>query len=50
MKDLADYQAEAINLGYTHDFGYDAKSEAADFINELHSVEYVSFDNARMLN
>ncbi len=46
MKELADYQAEAIARGYTHDFGYDAKSEAADIINGLRIVEYTSFDSA----
>jgi hypothetical protein len=46
MKYLADYQADAISRGYTHDFGYDAKSEAADIINELHIVGYMSFDHA----
>lgn len=46
MKELADFQAEVIARGYTHDFGYDAKSEAADIINELRIVEYTSFDSA----
>ena len=44
MKELADYQAEAIARGYTHDFAYEAKSEPADIINELRIVEYLSFD------
>ena len=46
MKELADYQAEAIARGYTHDFAYEAKSEPADIINELRIVEYLSFDGA----
>ena len=46
MKELADFQAEAIARGYTHDFGYDAKSKAADIISELRIVDYVSFDSA----
>ena len=41
-KDLADYQAEAIARGYTHDFGFDLKSAPA---NELRVVEYVTFDS-----
>ena len=40
--DLADYQAEAIARGYTHDFGFDLKSAPA---NELRVVEYVTFDS-----
>ena len=46
MKDLTDFQTEAIKRGYTHDFGYDAKFESADIINELRIVEYMSFDSA----
>ena len=46
MKDFTDFQAEIITRGYTHDFGIDAKSEAADIINELRIVEYVAFDSA----
>ena len=45
MKDLADYQAEAIARGYTHDFGFDAKSAPADIANELRIVEYVTIDS-----
>jgi len=43
-KDLADYQAEAIALGYTHDFGFDDRSAPADITDELRIVEYVTFD------
>ncbi len=42
--DLADYQAEAIGHGYTHDFGFDGRSAPSDIANELRVVEYVSFD------
>jgi len=44
-KDLADYQTEAIAKGYTHDFGFDARSAPSDIANELRVVEYVSFDS-----
>ena len=44
-KDLADCQAEAIAQGYTHDFGFDARSAPADVTNQLRVVEYVSFDS-----
>jgi len=44
-KDLADYQTEAIENGYTHDFGFDARSAPSDIANELRVVEYVSFDS-----
>ena len=27
VNDLTDYQAEAIAHGYTHDFGYDGRSD-----------------------
>ena len=40
--DLADYQAEAIARGYTHDFGFDLKSAPA---NELRVVGNVTFDS-----
>ena len=42
--DLADYQAEAIAHGYTHDFGFDGRSAPTDRANELRIVEYVTFD------
>ena len=42
--DLADYQAEAIAQGYTHDFGFDGRLAPSDITNELRVVEYVSFD------
>ena len=45
MKDLADFQAEAIARGYTYDFGFEAKSAVADITNELRIVEYVAFDS-----
>ncbi len=43
--DLADYQAEAIAHGYTHDFGFDGRSAPLDVTNQLRLVEYVSFDS-----
>ena len=43
--DLADYQAEAIAHGYTHDFGFDGRSAPSDIANELRIVEYVTFDS-----
>ena len=43
--DLADYQADAIARGYTHNFGFDLKSAPADRANDLRVVEYVTFDN-----
>ena len=42
--DLADYQAEAVAHGYTHDFGFDGRSAPSDIANELRVVEYVTFD------
>ena len=42
--DLAGYQAEAVARGYTHDFGFDARSAPSDIANELRIVEYVTFD------
>ena len=42
--DLADFQAEAIARGYTHDFAFDAKSAPSDISNELRIVEYETFD------
>ena len=45
MKDLADFQAEAIARGYVHDFAFDLKSAPVEIANELRIVEYVSFDN-----
>ncbi len=45
MKDLADFQAEAIARGYTHDFAFDAKSAPADIASELRVVECVTFDS-----
>jgi hypothetical protein len=43
--DLADYQAESIARGYTHDFAFDARSAPADIASELRVVEYVTFDS-----
>ncbi len=43
--DLADFQAEAIALGYTHDFAFDARSAPANIAGELRVVEYVTFDS-----
>ena len=45
MKDLADFQAEAIERGYVHDFAFDLKSAPVEIANELRIVEYVSFDS-----
>ena len=45
MNDLADYQAEAIVHGYTHDFGFDGRSAPSENANELRVVEYVTFDS-----
>lgn len=42
--DLAKFQAEATARGYTHGFGFYAKSAPANIANELHVVEYVTFD------
>ncbi len=42
---LADFQAEAIARGYTHDFAFEAKSAAASNAKELRIVEYVTFDS-----
>ena len=44
-KDLADYQAEAIANGYTHNFGFDERSTPSNIENKLRIVEYVSFDS-----
>ena len=45
MKDLTDFQAEAIACGYLHDFAFDLKSAPVEIANELRIVEYVSFDS-----
>ncbi len=45
MKDLADFQAEAIACGYTHDFAFDARSAPADITRELRIVDYLTFDS-----
>jgi len=45
VKDLADFQAEVITRGYTHDFAFDLRPAPADITNELRIVEYVTFDN-----
>jgi len=44
VKDLADFQAEAIARGYTHDFGFDLRSAPANITNDLRIVEYMAFD------
>ncbi len=44
-KDLADFQAETIARGYTHDFSVDGRSAPADISSELRVVEYVTFDS-----
>ncbi len=44
VKDLTEFQAEAIARGYTHDFGFDGRSAPADIANELRIVEYETFD------
>ncbi len=41
---LADYQAEAIARGFTHDFALDAKSAPSDIARELRIVDYRAFD------
>jgi len=43
--DLADFQAEAIARGYTHDFAFNVKSAHADAISDLRIVQYVTFDS-----
>ena len=43
--DLADFQAESIARGFTHDFAFDARSAAADIAKELRIVELVTFDS-----
>jgi len=45
VKDLADFQAEAIARGFLHDFAFDLKSAPVEVANELRIVEYVSFDS-----
>ena len=45
MENLADFQAEVIARGYTHDFAFDLRPAPADITNELRIVEYVAFDN-----
>ena len=44
MKDIADFQAEAIAHGYTHDFAVDAKSAPADIPSELRIAETLTVD------
>ena len=44
-KDLADFQADAIADGYTHNFAFDGRSAQADTANELRIVEFVTFDS-----
>ena len=42
---LADFQAEAIARGYTHNFAFDGKSAPADIASDLRVVESVTFDS-----
>ncbi len=42
--DLADYQAEAIERGFTHDFSFDARSAPSGIESDLRVAEYVTFD------
>ena len=45
-KDLADFQAEAIARGYTHNLAFfDGQSAHAVTTSELRIVEYVTFDS-----
>ncbi len=45
-KELADFQAEAIACGYTHNFAFfGGQSARADPTNELCIVEYMAFDS-----
>ncbi len=44
-KDLADFQAEAVAAGYTHNFAFDGRSARADAAGDLRVVEYVTFDS-----
>ncbi len=43
--DLADYQAEAIARGFTHDFSFDARSAPSGIESDLRVVECVTFDS-----
>lgn len=45
MNDLADFQAEAIAGGYTHDFAFDGRSGCAAISSKLRVVESVTFDS-----
>jgi len=44
-KNLAEFQAEAIAHGYTHNYASEAKSPLVDIANELQVVESVAFDS-----
>ena len=44
-KDLADFQAEAIADGYTHNFAFHGRSAQADATSELSIVECLAFDS-----
>ncbi len=44
-KDLADFQADSIADGYTHNFAFDGQSARADSTDELRIVEFVTFDS-----
>ncbi len=43
--DLADFQAEAIARGYTHDLAFNVKSAHVGAISDLRIVQYVTFDS-----
>ena len=45
VNDLADFQAEAIAGGYTHDFAFDGRSACAEISSKLRIVESVTFDS-----
>ncbi len=42
--DIAEFQADAIACGYTHDFAFDGRSAPTDIANELRVVDYRTFD------
>lgn len=44
LEDLADFQAEAIADGYTHNFALDVRSAPADVGNQLSIAQSKTFD------
>ena len=44
-KNLAEFQAEVIARGYTHNFAFDAGSSPASIESELRIAESASFDS-----